>query len=107
MGISRDFWTKDIDRLVQDAGEGASVQLQMADGTKHYIRRILHTGEQELETHAYIGGAPGPFIDSTSATHLLELPRALFETRAFALDHQVQVNIHGRQAVKHIRIEGP
>jgi len=48
---------------------------------------------------------PGPFIDSTSATNLLELPRALFETRTFSLDHQVQVDINGRHAVKHIRFE--
>jgi hypothetical protein len=105
VAISRDFWTKDINRLVQEAGEGASVCLQMNNGTKHYIRRILHTGEQELETHAYMGAVAGPFIDSTSATHLVELPRALFETRTFSLEHQVQVDINGRYAVKHIRFE--
>ena len=105
MAISRDFWTKDINCLVQEAGEGASVCLQMDDGARHYIRRILHTGEQEVETHAYMGPVPGPFIDSTSATHLLELPRALFNTLTFSLDHQVQVDINGRHAVKHIRFE--
>ena len=107
MAISREFWTKDINRLVQEAGESASVCLQMEDGTRHYIRRILHTGEQELETHAYMGTVPGPFIESTSATHLLELPRAPFETRTFSLDHQVQVDINGRHAVRHIRFEEP
>jgi len=77
----------------------------MNDGTRHYIRRLLHTSELELETQAYMDAVPGPFIDSTSATNLLELPRALFETRTFSLDHQVQVDINGRHAVKHIRFE--
>lgn len=79
------------------------------DGRWHEAlpRRILHTGEQELETHAYMGTVPGPFIDSTSATHFLELPRALFETRTFSLHHQVEVDINGRHAVRHIRFEQP
>ena len=105
MAISRDFWATDINRLVQEAGEGASVCLQMDDGKRHYIRRVLNTGEQEVETHSYIGTVAAPFIDSTSATHLVDLPKAMFETRTFSLDHQVQVDINGRHALKHIRFE--
>jgi hypothetical protein len=107
MAFSREFWTNDINRVVIEAGEGASVCVQMEDGSKHYIRRVLHTGERELQTHTYLGSGPGPFIESTSATHLLDLPPALLETRVFSLDHQVQVNVNGRLGEKHIRFEKP
>lgn len=46
MAISRDFWTKDINRLVQDAGEDATVcltdRLKEIDQFRHAIvhRRI-------------------------------------------------------------------
>lgn len=44
-------------------------------------------------------------LTQTFVDHMVDLPRGLFETRTFSLDHQVQVNIDGRLAEKRIRFD--
>lgn len=102
-----DFWTRDINRRVEEAGgDGAVVRLVLNDGRGFYVRKVVRTRSGTVALDVYDPNAAKPIVQSTSEVYLIDIPvgKVSSLTVAFESISDVQVRRTSPDSA-HLRIE--
>ena len=107
MSVSPQFFRRDVNQLVMEKGPNAVVHVRMDDGKEFYVRRVRQTHEESVLLDIYTPPAAKPFIESTSAMHVMaeDFPCTTTPIEISLLTMTSAQVLPGNRTTKHIRFE--
>ncbi len=109
MPVSPEFFRRDVNSLVIARGSDALVNVTMRDGRNYYVRRVVETRETSVVLHVYSPSAAKPFVESSSAMHVLaeDFPGS-YSAIELSLPDMTSAEVRsGSARNRHIRFESP
>ena len=107
MPVSPQFFGQDVNQLVMEKGPNALVHIRMDDGRDFYVRRVRQTHEQSVLLDVYTPPAAKPFIESTSAMHVMaeDFPASTTPVELSLITMTSAQVLRGSSTTRHLRFE--